>query len=75
MLISQIELLNIRLFASYSKHAKVSNQILINISLDYKVVITTFSYHLSIVKLIILLNGCNGQLLPISEGSRGDSNK
>jgi hypothetical protein len=26
MLISQVELLNLRMFASYSKHAKVSNQ-------------------------------------------------
>jgi hypothetical protein len=64
-----------RMFASYSKHAKVSSQILINISLDYKVIITPFSYHLSIVKLIILLNDYNGQVLPISEGNLRDSNQ
>jgi hypothetical protein len=61
MLISLVELLNLRMFASYSKHAKV--------------VLTPFSYHPSIVKLIILLNDCNGQVLPISEGKCGDSNQ
>jgi hypothetical protein len=37
---SRLKLINMIRFASYSKHAKVSNQILINIlSHDYKVVI------------------------------------
>jgi hypothetical protein len=41
---------------------------LINISHDYNVVINPYSYHQIIMKLIILRNYCNGQVLPISEG-------
>jgi hypothetical protein len=67
MLISQVLLVNMRRFASYSKHAKVS-AILININHDYNVVIDPYIYHHIIMKLIILRNHCNGQVLPISEG-------
>jgi hypothetical protein len=41
---------------------------LINISHDYKVVINPYSYHHNIMKLIILQNDCDGQVLPIPEG-------
>jgi hypothetical protein len=41
---------------------------LINISHEYNVVINPYSSHHSIMKLIILQNDCNGQVLPISEG-------
>jgi hypothetical protein len=48
---------------------------MINISHDYKVLITPFSYHHSIVKLIILLNDCNELVLPISLGNHRVLNK
>jgi hypothetical protein len=41
---------------------------LINISHDYHVVINPYSSDHSIMKLTILRNDCNGQVLPISEG-------
>jgi hypothetical protein len=48
---------------------------LINNKHDYKVVIDPYSYHHNIMMLIIPWNDCNGQVLPISEGNRGDLNQ
>jgi hypothetical protein len=75
MLISQVDLLNQENVCILLSASKGIHSILIDISHDYKVVITPFSYHLSIVKLIILLNDCNGQVLSISAGNRGDLNQ
>jgi hypothetical protein len=49
MLISQVKLINMRMFASYSKHAKVSKQNLINMNYEYKVVI---SIHIFIITIL-----------------------
>jgi hypothetical protein len=57
-----------RMFASYSKHAKGIKAILINISHDYKVVIYPYSYHHNIMKLIILHLGVANKPSPKSEG-------
>jgi hypothetical protein len=42
--------------------------ILIIINHDYNIVIDPYSYHHIIMKLIIIRNDCNGQVLPITEG-------
>jgi hypothetical protein len=68
MLISQVKLINKRRLASYSNTCKGIQTILINISHDYNVVINPYSSHHSIMKLIIIRNDCNRQVLPISEG-------
>jgi hypothetical protein len=52
MLFSQVKLINMRMFASYSKHAKVSKQI--NISHDDKVVI---SIHIVIMTIFVWMVG------------------
>jgi hypothetical protein len=62
MLISQVSLINMRRFASYSKHAKVI------INHDYNVVIDTCSYHHIIMKLIILHLNTMNKPSPLSEG-------
>ncbi len=68
MLISQVKLINMGRFASYSKHAKVSKQYWLS-SHDYKVVITPNSYHhIMIMKLIILRLDAANKPSPISEG-------
>jgi hypothetical protein len=57
-----------RVFASYSKHAKVSKQYLL-LSHDYKVVIIPNSYHhTKIMKLIILRLDSVNKPSPMSEG-------
>jgi hypothetical protein len=48
---------------------------MININHDYKVVIYPYNYHHINMKLIILRNNYNGQVLPISEGNHGDLNQ
>jgi hypothetical protein len=68
LLISQVKLINMRVFASYSKHAKVSKQYWLS-SHDYKVVITLNSYHhIMIMKLIILCLDSTNKPSPMSEG-------
>jgi hypothetical protein len=49
MLFSQVKLINMRRFASYSNHAKVSKQYLLIISHDYQVVI---SIHIVIIIVV-----------------------
>jgi hypothetical protein len=49
MLIRQVKLINMMMFASYSKNAKVSKQNLINMNHDYKVVI---SVHVVIITIL-----------------------
>jgi hypothetical protein len=48
---------------------------LININHDYHVVLNPYSSHHSIMKLIILRNVCNGQVLSISEDNHRDSSQ
>jgi hypothetical protein len=48
---------------------------LININHDYNVVIDPYSYHHIIMKLIILRNDYNRQVLPISVGNHGNSSQ
>jgi hypothetical protein len=67
MLISQVKLINLRIFASYAKHAKVSNQHWLT-SHHYKVVINPYSYHHIIMKLIILCLNTANKPSPRSEG-------
>jgi hypothetical protein len=67
MLFSQVKVINI-----IGLHSILNMQciqaILIIINHDYIAVIDPYSYHHIIMKLIILRNDCNGQVLPISEG-------
>jgi hypothetical protein len=67
MLINPVNLVNMRRFASYSNTGKVIQTILINISLDYNVVINPYSSHHSIMKLIILRLDSANKLSLISE--------
>jgi hypothetical protein len=67
MSISQVKLINLRRFASYSKHSKIFNFFII-ISHDYKVVINPYSYHHIIMKLIILRLNTANKPSPISDG-------
>jgi hypothetical protein len=53
MLIIQVKLINMRRFAFYSKHVKISKQYWLT-SHDYSVVINPYSSHHNIMKLIIL---------------------
>jgi hypothetical protein len=68
MLISQVKLINMRGFASYSKHEKGIQAILIIINHDYDVVIGPYSYHHIIMKLIILCLNTANKPSPMSEG-------
>jgi hypothetical protein len=68
MLFSQVKLINMRKFASYSNTCKGNQAILINISHDYKVVIHPYSYHHNIIKLIILRLNTANKTSPMSEG-------
>jgi uncharacterized protein YxjI len=68
MLISQVKFINMRMFASYSKHVEVSKQYLLS-SHDYKVAITPNNYHhIMIMKLIILRLDVVNKPSPMSEG-------
>jgi hypothetical protein len=68
MLISQVKFINMRMFASYSRHAEVSRQYWLS-SHDYKVAITPNSYHhIMIMKLIILHLDLENKPSPMSEG-------
>jgi hypothetical protein len=62
MLISQVKLISMRRFASYSKHAKLV------INHGYNVVIDPYSYHNIIMKLIILRLNIANKPSPMSEG-------
>jgi hypothetical protein len=54
LLISQVKFINMRTFASYSKHAEVSKQYWLS-SHDYKVVVTPNSYHHIMIMMLIIL--------------------
>jgi hypothetical protein len=55
------------MFATYSKHAKVTIQCLILSSLDYKVVNIILIIKINIIKATLLLNDYNKQESLISE--------
>jgi hypothetical protein len=68
MLIGQVKFIIMRTFASYSKHVEVSKQYWLS-SHDYKVVITSNSYHhIMIMKLIILRLDVANKPSPMPEG-------
>jgi hypothetical protein len=68
MLISQVPLINMRRFASYSNTCKGIQAILIIINHDYNIVIDPYSYHHIIMKLIILRLNTTNKPSPMSEG-------
>jgi hypothetical protein len=68
MLINQVLLIKMRMFASYSKHAKLLQAMLIIINHDYNVVIDPNRYHHIIMMLIILRLDSVNKSSPISEG-------
>jgi hypothetical protein len=68
MLISQVPLINMRRFASYSNTCKGIQAILIIINHDYNIVIDSYSYHHIIIKLIILHLNTMNKPSPMSEG-------
>jgi hypothetical protein len=64
---SQVKVISINRFASYSKHVKVLIQHLILSCLDYKVVNIILIHKINIMKVELLWNGSNKQELLISE--------
>jgi hypothetical protein len=68
MLISQVLLINMRRFASYSNTCKDIQAILIIINHNYNVIIDPYSYHHIIMQLIILRLNTANNISPMSEG-------